>query len=293
VSHDWLTRFVEHRIGDKRVIRLIRKWLKAGVLEDGRIEITEMGTPQGAVISPLLANIYLHYVIDLWAERWRRREAKGDVVIVRYADDIVAGFQHRHEAERFLGELARRLAGFALRLHPDKTRLIEFGRFAAVNRRDRGLGKPEPFDFLGFTHICGRSRKGWFQLRRQSRRDRMRAKLREIKDALRVHWHAAIDEQGSWLRHVMTGYFAYHAVPTNGPSLAQFRWAVAWLWRRALRRRSQRDKTDWNAIHRLVDRWLPRPRILHPWPNQRFAVKHPRWEPDAGMPHVRFCAGGR
>ena len=292
VSHDWLIRFVEHRIGDKRVIRLIRKWLKAGVLEDGRIETTEVGTPQGAVISPLLANIYLHYVFDLWAERWRQREAKGDVVIVRYADDVVVGFQHRHEAERFLGELARRLADFALRLHTDKTRLIEFGRFAAANRRERGLGKPEPFDFLGFTHICGRSRKGWFQLRRQSRRDRMRAKLREIKDALRVHWHAPIDEQGSWLRHVMTGYFAYHAVPTNGPSLAQFRWAVTWLWRRALRRRSQRDKTDWNAVHRLVDRWLPRPRILHPWPSQRFAVKHPRWEPDAGMPHVRFCAGG-
>jgi RNA-directed DNA polymerase len=292
VSHDWLIRFVEHRIGDKRVIRLIRKWLKAGVLEDGTIETTEVGTPQGAVISPLLANIYLHYVFDLWAERWRRREAKGDMIIVRYADDIVAGFQHRHEAERFRVELTQRLADFALRLHPDKTRLIEFGRFAAGNRRGRGLGKPEPFDFLGFTHICGRSRKGWFQLRRQSRRDRLRAKLREIRESLWTNRHAPIGEQGSWLKHVMTGWFAYHAVPTNGPSLVLFRNAVRWHWRRALRRRGQRDTTSWAAINRLADRWLPRPRILHPWPNQRYAVNHPRWEPDALIGHVRFCAGG-
>lgn len=292
VSHDWLIRFVEHRIGDRRVIRLIRKWLKAGVLEDGKVETAEVGTPQGAVISPLLANIYLHYVFDLWAERWRRREARGDVIIVRYADDIVVGFQHRHEAERFLGELTRRLAAFALQLHPDKTRLIEFGRHAAANRKKRGLGKPEPFDFLGFTHICGRSRKGGFVLRRQSRRDRLRAKLREIKENLRVNRHAPIEEQGSWLRHVMAGYFAYHAVPTNGPSLNLFRRAVIWMWRRALRRRGQRDTTSWSTINRLADRWLPSPRILHPWPSQRFAVKHPRWEPDAGMPLVRFCAGG-
>ena len=292
VSHDWLIRFVEHRIGDRRVIRLIRKWLKAGVMEDGKVEMMEAGTPQGAVISPLLANIYLHYAFDLWAERWRRREATGDVVIVRYADDIVVGFQHRREAERFLGELTQRMAAFALRLHPDKTRLIEFGRFAAANRKGRGLGKPEPFDFLGFTHICGRSRKGGFVLRRQSRRDRLRAKLREIKENLRINRHAPIEEQGSWLRHVMTGYFAYHAVPTNGPSLNLFRRAVAWMWRRSLRRRGQRDKTSWDTINRLADRWLPRPRILHPWPSQRFAVKHPRWEPDAVKPLVRFCAGG-
>ena len=292
VSHDWLIRFVEHRIGDKRVIRLIRKWLKAGVLEDGRIETTEAGTPQGAVISPLLANIYLHYVFDLWAARWQRREAKGDMLIVRYADDIVVGFQHKAEAERFRAELTQRLADFALRLHPDKTRLIEFGRFAAANRKGRGLGKPEPFDFLGFTHICGRSRKGWFQLRRQSRRDRLRAKLREIRDSLWANRHAPIDEQGSWLKHVMTGWVAYHAVPTNGPSLVLFRNAVRRHWRRALRRRGQRDKTSWAAINRLADRWLPKPRILHPWPNQRYAVTHPRWEPDALIGHVRFCAGG-
>jgi RNA-directed DNA polymerase len=292
VGHDWLVRFVEHRIGDKRVIRLIRKWLKAGVLEDGKIATTEVGTPQGAVISPLLANIYLHYVFDLWAERWRRREAKGDMIIVRYADDIVAGFQHKAEAERFRAELTQRLADFALRLHPDKTRLIEFGRFAAANRRGRGLGKPEPFDFLGFTHICGRSRKGWFLLRRQSRRDRLRAKLREIRESLWANRHAPIDEQGSWLKHVMTGWFAYHAVPVNGPSLALFRNGVIWHWRRALRRRGQRDTTSWTDILRLADRWLPKARILHPWPSKRFAVTHPRWEPDAGMPHVRFCAGG-
>ena len=292
VSHDWLIRFVEHRIGDKRVIRLIRKWLKAGVLEDGKIETTEVGTPQGAVISPLLANIYLHYVFDLWVARWKRREAKGDMVIVRYADDIVVGFQHKAEAERFRAELTQRLADFALQLHPDKTRLIEFGRLAAANRKKRGLGKPEPFDFLGFTHICGRSRKGWFLLRRQSRRDRLRAQLRAIRESLWALRHAPIEEQGTWLKHVMTGWFAYHAVPCNGPSLNLFRNGVIWHWRRALRRRGQRDTTSWTAIFRLADRWLPKPRILHPWPNQRCAVTHPRWEPDALIGHVRFCAGG-
>ena len=292
VSHTWLVRFIEHRIGDQRVIRLIRKWLKAGVLEDGRIETMEMGTPQGSVISPLLANIYLHYVFDLWAERWRRRAATGDMIIVRYADDIVVGFQHRHEAERFLSELTQRLADFALQLNPDKTRLIEFGRHAATNRKGRGLGKPEVFDFLGFTHICGRSRKGRFQLRRQSRRDRLRAKLREIRETLWQYRHAPIEEQGRWLHHVMTGWFAYHAVPVNGASLRIFRDAVIWHWRRALRRRGQRDKTSWKTITALANRWLPRPRILHPWPSRRFAVKHPRWEPYASIGPVRFCAGG-
>lgn len=292
VSHDWLIRFVEYRIGDQRVIRLIRKWLKAGVLEDNKIERAETGTPQGAVISPLLANIHLHYIFDLWAERWRRRAATGDMIIVRYADDIVVGFQHRHEAERFVDELTQRLADFALQLNLDKTRLIEFGRHAATNRKGRGLGKPEVFDFLGFTHICGRSRKGRFQLRRQSRRDRLRAKLREIRETLWQHRHAPIEEQGSWLKHVVTGWFAYHAVPVNGPSLHVFRDGVIWHWRRALRRRGQRDQTSWKAITALANRWLPRPRILHPWPSQRFAVTHPRWEPYALMGPVRFCAGG-
>jgi group II intron reverse transcriptase/maturase len=252
VSHEWLLRFVEHRIGDRRVVRLIRKWLKAGVMEDGQVMATEAGTPQGAVISPLLANIYLHYVLDLWAERWRRREATGDMIIVRYADDIVAGFQHEADAARFRADLAQRLAAFALTLHPDKTRLIEFGRDAADARTKRGLGKPDTFDFLGFTHICGRSRAGRFQLRRRSRRDRMRAKLREIRDALWQHRHAPLDEQGSWLRQVVGGYFAYHAVPTNGTALSEFRGIVLWHWLRALRRRGQRGKTTWAAINRSI-----------------------------------------
>ena len=271
---------------------VVRKWLKAGVIEDGVVTATTSGTPQGAVISPLLANIYLHYVFDLWVERWRRREAKGDMIVVRYADDIVVGFQHKSDAERFQTEMTQRLAAFALTLHPDKTRLIEFGRHADTNRKGRGLGKPETFDFLGFTHICACSRAGHFQLRRRSRRDRMRAKLQEIRDALLQHRHAPLDEQGSWLEHVVRGYFAYHAVPTNISALSEFRNAVLWHWRRALRRRSQKDATGWAAMYRLADRWLPSPRILHPWPIQRFAVKHPRWEPGAGNPPSGICAGG-
>ena len=292
VSHEWLIKFVEHRIGDRRVIRLIRKWLKAGVIEDGQLVATTSGTPQGAVISPLLANIYLHYVFDLWAQRWRRREATGDMMLVRYADDIVVGFQHKADAERFRTEMAQRLAEFALTLHPGKTRLIEFGRHAAGDRDGRGSGKPETFDFLGFTHICARSRAGHFQLRRRSRRDRMRAKLHEIREALWQHRHAPLDEQGSWLGQVVRGYFAFHAVPTNGTALSEFRRIVLWHWLRALRRRGQRDKSTWASINRLADRWIPKQRILHPWPNQRFAVKHPKWEPYAGNLHVRFCAGG-
>jgi len=228
-SHEWLLRFVEHRVGDRRVIRLIRKWLKAGVMENGQVIATTSGTPQGAVISPLLANIYLHYVIDLWAQQWRQRHAQGDMILVRYADDIVVGFQHRHDAERFQTEMAQRLAAFALSLHPDKTRLIEFGRRAADDRRRRGLGKPETFNFLGFTHICARSRAGRFQLRRRSRRDRMRAKLHEIRDVLWQHRHAPLNEQGSWLGSVVRGYFAYHAVPgsSRGTGFVRFGAAVS------------------------------------------------------------------
>jgi group II intron reverse transcriptase/maturase len=292
VSHEWLIRFVEHRIGDRRVIRLIRKWLKAGVMEEGQVMATKAGTPQGAVISPLLANIYLHYVLDLWAERWRRREATGDMIIVRYADDVVVGFQHKADAERFQVEMTQRLAAFALTLHPDKTRLIEFGRRAAAERKKRGLGKPETFNFLGFTHICGCSRAGRFQLRRRSRRDRMRAKLHEIRDWLWQHRHAPLDEQGSWLGQVVRGYFAYHAVPTNRTALNEFRGIVLWHWLRALRRRGQRDKSSWASMNRLAERWLPTPRTLHPWPSERFAVKHPRWEPYALIGPVRFWAGG-
>jgi group II intron reverse transcriptase/maturase len=292
MSHDWLLRFLNQRIGDPRVLRLIRKWLKAGVLEEGRVNPTEVGSPQGAVISPILANIYLHYTFDLWANRWRHREAKGNVVIVRYADDSVVGFEHEADAKRFLTELHERMGKFALTLHPEKTRLIEFGRHAADDRKRRGLGKPESFCFLGFVHICARSRHGAFQLKRKSRRDRMRAKLREIKEALRRRMHDPIPEQGKWLAQVVCGYFNYHAVPTNTRSLSAFRYHVTDLWRRSLKRRSQRDGTTWERIDHLAREFLPSPRILHPWPNARFAVTHPRWEPSARIGPARICAGG-
>ena len=292
LDHEWLIRFVEHRIGDPRVIRLIRKWLKAGVLEDGVVAGSDRGTGQGAVISPLLANIYLHYALDLWAERWRRREAKGDMIFVRYADDFIVGFQHETDARRFQEALRERLEGFALALHPDKTRLIEFGRFAAENRKRRGLGKPETFNFLGFTFICGRDRKGKFLLHRKTRGDRMRAKLQQIKKELRRRMHQPIPMQGEWLRAVVRGYDNYFAVPTNLRALETFRFQIARLWLRTLRRRSQKDCTSWDRIIQLMDEFIPKSRILHPWPNTRFAVRHPRWEPYAGKPHVRFCAGG-
>jgi RNA-directed DNA polymerase len=281
VSHDWLIRFIEHRIADPRIIRLIRKWLKAGVLEDGELTVAEAGTPQGSVASPLLANVYLHYVFDLWAERWRHHEARGQVALVRYADDIVVGFEHKADAARFLTDLRDRLEKFALTLHPEKTRLIEFGRFAAANRARRGLGKPETFDFLGFKHISGQSRAGKFLLRRKSRRDRMRAKLRSLKVELRRRMHEPIPQQGQWLTQVVRGYFAYHAVPTNSRSLYAFREHVGRLWLRTLRCRSQRDNTPWLRMKRLIRDFLPAPRLLHPWPVARFNVKHPRWEPSA------------
>lgn len=292
VSHDWLIRFVEHRVGDQRIVRLIQKWLKAGVLEDGEVAVSEMGTAQGAVISPLLANLYLHHVIDLWAARWRRREAKGDMIIVRYADDLVVGFEHEADARRFLDAMRQRLADFALSLHPDKTRIIEFGRHAAANRERRGLGKPETFNFLGFTFISARSRGGAFLIKRKTRRDRLRAKLKEVKEALKRRMHQPIPEVGAWLGQVVRGYFNYHAVPTNYEALAGFRYHVVRLWHRALHRRGDRDKTTWARHTTIADTFLPRPRILHPWPEQRFAVTHPWWEPYAGKPHVRFCAGG-
>ena len=292
VNHDWLIRFVEHRIGDQRVIRLIQKWLKVGVLEDGIVTASKQGTGQGAVISPLLANIYLHYSLDLWAERWRRRETTGDMIFVRYADDFIAGFEHEHDARRFLDALRERLAQFALTLHPEKTRLIEFGRYAALNRKRRGLGKPETFNFLGFTFICGKSRKGRFLIKRKTRRDRMRAKLVAVSEGLRQRRHWPIHETGKWLGYVVKGYFNYHAVPTNSHALQEFYDEIVQRWRRALRRRSQRDRTSWDSVVKLAHEWLPRPRVLHPWPNQRFAVSHPRWEPYAGKPHVRICAGG-
>ena len=276
VNQEWLIRFVEHRIRDQRIIRLIRKWLKAGVLENGVVTVSDSGTAQGAVISPLLANIYLHYVFDLWAASWRRHKATGDMIFVRYADDFIVGFEHEADARRFLDEMRERLQKFSLSLHPDKTRLIEFGRFAAERRKRRGLGKPETFNFLGFTFICGRSRRGNFLIQRKSRRDRMRAKLQEIKKGLRQRMHQPIPAQGKWLRQVVNGFFNYHAVPTNSRSLSAFRHYVTELWLRTLRRRSQKDRTLWERMTRLADDWLPKPLIRHPWPSERFAVRHLR-----------------
>jgi len=292
VSQEWLIRFVEHRIGDPRIIRLIRKWLKAGVLEDGVVSVSARGTGQGAVISPLLANVYLHYALDLWADRWRRREATGDMIIVRYADDFIVGFQHETDARRFLEALRGRFEEFALSLHPDKTRLIEFGRLVAANRERRGLGKPETFKFLGFTFICSKTRRGRFQIKRKTRRDRMQAKLQAIKQELRERMHQPIPIQGKWLARVVAGYFNYHAVPTNSQALEAFRDEVIKRWRWTLRRRSQKASLTWERMRQLANDWLPKPRVLHPWPERRFAVTHPRWEPYAGKPHVRFCAGG-
>jgi len=276
VSQEWLLRFLGHRIGDERVIRLVRKWLKAGVLDDGEWSVSAEGTPQGAVISPLLANVYLHYVFDLWAKQWRGREAGGNVIVVRYADDIVVGFEHEADARSFRDAMRTRFEQFGLELHGEKTRLLEFGRNAAGRRQRRGLGKPETFTFLGFIFICGKSRRGAFLLHRKTRTDRMRARLQEIKRTLRKRMHATIPEQGKWLKSVVTGYFAYHAVPTNIRALGRFRYHVMRLWLRTLRRRSQKDKMTWSRLGDIAGAWLPKPRILHPWPSERFAVKHPR-----------------
>jgi RNA-directed DNA polymerase len=276
IDQTWLVRFLEHRIGDERVIRLVRKWLGAGVLDEGMWSVSETGTPQGAVASPLLANVFLHYVFDLWAAQWRRREAIGKMIVVRYADDIVAGFEREDDARRFWDAMRERFAKFALELHGDKTRLLEFGRFAAQNRKRRGLGKPETFTFLGFIFICGKSQRGAFQLQRKSRGDRMRATLKEIKAQLRRRMHDPIPSQGRWLRSVVQGYFAYHAVPTNSRAIGAFRYHVTDLWRRTLRRRGQKDNMTWERITKIAATWLPPARILHPWPDQRFDVKYPR-----------------
>lgn len=276
VSHDWLQRFLSHRIGDKRLLRLIQQWLEAGVMEEGKYSASEQGVPQGAVVSPVLSNIYLHYVFDLWAHRWRRRQARGEVILVRFADDIVAGFAHEWEARQFLTELRERMKQFGLSLHPDKTRLVEFGRHAAQRRARRGQSKPETFNFLGLTHICGRTRQGRFLLIRQTRSDRMRNKLGEVKVELRKRMHHAIPEIGKWLRQVVNGYYQYHAVPSNIRRMSAFRHYVGELWRRTLRRRSQKDHFTKARMTRLIDDWLPKAHIIHPWPEERFAVNHPR-----------------
>jgi group II intron reverse transcriptase/maturase len=292
IDQQWLIRFLEHRIGDRRIIRLVQKWLKAGILEDGAVSVSDRGTGQGSVISPLLANIYLHYTLDLWAVHWRRCEATGDMILVRYADDFIIGFQYEVDARRFLDEMRERLKKFALTLHPEKTRLIEFGRFAAERRKHRGLGKPETFTFLGFTFICGKTQTGKFQIKRKTRGDRMRAKLKMIKEEMCRRMHHSIPDQGKWLHRVVQGYFNYYAVPTNAKAMAAFRHHVTDLWRRTLRRRSQKDKMTWARMTKLADDWLPKPTILHPWPSDRFAVTHPRWKPYARKTPVRLCAGG-
>ena len=271
LDHEWLIRFVEHRVADRRVVRLIQKWLRAGVLEDGACIRSEVGTVQGGSISPLLANIYLHYVFDLWVQRWRSREARGDVVVVRFADDFVAGFEHREEAERFLAELRERFARFGLALHPDKTRLLEFGRHADRNRRGRGDGKPETFNFLGFTHTCSKTRKGQFTVLRETMRSRWQAKLQDVTRELRRRLHAPIPEQGAYLRSVLLGHTRYYGVPRNAPRLSAFRFALVRRWHAALRRRSQTARVSWARMTRLSTRWLPFPRICHPYPNQRLA----------------------
>jgi RNA-directed DNA polymerase len=292
VSHEWLMRFLEHRIGDQRLLRLICKWLRAGVLEDGVLKAVTMGTFQGSVISPMLANVYLHYVFDLWAHRWRKQHAQGMVMIVRFADDIVVGFEHESDAIAFLAQQQERFAKHSLQLHPEKTRLIRFGRFAALNREERGQGKPETFTFLGFVHICGQTRRGSFQLKRKTRRDRMRATLKAVKDQLLRRMHEPITSQGAFLRRVVMGYYAYHAVPSNDAAICTFRHRIMEIWRATLSRRSQKGYMGWVCIRRYADRWLPRARMLHPWPDARFVVNHPRWEPSAGIPLARICAGG-
>ncbi len=272
IDHGWLVQFVEHRIADQRVVRLIQKWLNAGVMEEGKLTHPEVGTPQGGSVSPLLANVYLHYVLDLWAQQWRQKQRSGDVIIVRYADDFIVGFQLQSDAERFLSELRERLAKFGLELHPDKTRLIEFGRFAAANREKRGSGKPETFNFLGFTHVCGKTKKGWFQVRRLTMRKRMRAKLLEVKTELGRRWHDPVPEVGRWLGSVVRGHFQYYGVPLNFQALESFRTQVKWHWRRALLRRSQRATFSWRRMRRLSEQWLPRVRIYHPYPTERLRV---------------------
>jgi RNA-directed DNA polymerase len=266
----WLMKFLEHRVADRRILRLIRKWLSAGVIENGNWSETPVGSPQGASVSPLLANVYLHYVFDRWVRQWRKRHARGDVIVTRFADDFVVGFQYRDDAERFLAELRERFAKFNLELHPEKTRLIQFGRFAAKDREARGLRKPETFDFLGFTHICGKTRNGRFQLRRITIAKRVRAKLKQVKAELKRRRHQPIPEQGRWLASVVRGHANYYAVPGNLPAVRAFRLQAVRLWLKALRRRGQRHRLNWQRMRRLETRWIPTVRIMHPWPNQRF-----------------------
>jgi RNA-directed DNA polymerase len=271
IDRKWLIQFIEHRIGDKRIVRLLDQWLHAGVMESGQLTYGETGTAQGAAISPLLANVYLHYALDLWTQQWRKRHATGNLIIVRYADDFVVGFERYEDGLRFRKELAERLGGFKLELHPEKTRLIAFGRYATERRQQRGQGKPETFTFLGLTHICGKAKNGWFQLYRHTATARLRAKLKVIREECLKRRHQPIVEQGKWLRSVVQGYFNYHAVPTNIRALTAFRDQVTHHWKHALERRSQRGRVRWDRMQALAQRWLPPAKIQHPWPHERFA----------------------
>ena len=273
LDHVWIKKFLEHRIADRRILRLIDKWLSAGVIEDGEWSETTGGSPQGASVSPLLANVYLHYVFDRWVQQWRRRHARGDMIVTRFADDFICGFEHFDDAKRFLNDLRERFAKFNLELHPEKTRLIEFGRYAAERRAKRGLGKPETFDFLGFTHICAKNRNGQFWLRRITISKRMRTKLKQVKDQLKRRRHWPIPEQGRWLASVVRGHAAYYAVPGNSDAIAAFRKQVIRHWCRSLRRRSQRTRLTWERMYRISARWLPPAHIVHPYPEVRFAVR--------------------
>jgi RNA-directed DNA polymerase len=270
ISHEWMVKFLEHRIADQRVIRLIQKWLNAGVLEDGKRKVSEIGTVQGGSVSPLLANIYLHYVLDLWIEQWRNKQAKGDVIIVRFADDFVAGFQHRKEAERLMEELRERLTQFGLKLHPEKTRLIEFGRFAAQDRHTRGEGKPDTFNFLGFTHCCGSDQKGKFTVIRKTMRQRLVKKLKALSLEFRKRRHQPVDEQGRYVQAVVRGHVRYYGVPLNSRAIRVFRTLVIRLWKKWLSRRSQKGSVTWDRMQRYIDRWVPPAVICHPYPSARF-----------------------
>jgi group II intron reverse transcriptase/maturase len=272
LSHDWLIKFVKHRIADKRVIRLIKRWLRAGVLDQGELKIADEGTPQGGSVSPLLANIYLHYVLDLWVEWWRSNNAKGEVFIVRYADDFVIGFQYYSDAKIFAQEIRKRLAKYNLKLNEQKTRMIQFGRFAERDRNDRDKGKPETFDFLGFTHICGKSRKGNFRVKRHTIAKRMRAKLQELKKELRNRLHWKIHEVGKWLSRVLTGHFNFYGVHYNWAMLKAFRYELVRLWFKTLRRRSHRFTINWDKMMRISNKYLPKPRLTHVYPTQRLIV---------------------
>ncbi len=273
ISHSWLVQFLQHRIADRHVLRLIQKWLRAGVLEEGKWTVVEEGSPQGGSASPLLANIYLHYVFDLWVQVWRKKRAQGNVIVVRFADDVIVGFESKADAERFWKELKERMEKFCLELHPEKTRLLEFGRYAAANRERRGEGKPETFDFLGLTHICGTTQKGRFTVIRHTVRKRWKTKLQEVKTELRRRMHDPIPEVGAWLKSVVGGHIRYYGVPNNRYALANFRFSVGTYWHRVLRRRSQKGRVHWERMKRLIKRWLPPAHIYHPYPSLRLRVR--------------------